>query len=304
MRQRWPAPLLGATMFLLLLLNTLALSVPVYLTIFAKRLAPAGSAARGRLSRWLAWLAQRWAHNNAAMATRLLPTRWNIRRSAALHADGQYLVCANHQSWNDILVLIKAFGRDAPFFKFFLKRELIWVPLLGPIWWGLDYPFMRRHTAAQIAARPELRRQDLEATQRACRAFRHEPALILNFLEGTRFTREKHQAQRSPYRHLLRPKAGGFAFALATLGDRIQSVIDVTIVYPGGPRGLWDFLCGRVPEVRVDLREIAIPPPLRRGDYEGDADYRRQFQSWISALWADKDERITRMLEHGACAPS
>lgn len=290
-------------MSLLLLLNTLALVVPVYLAIFAKRLAPAGSAARSRLSRGLTRLAQRWAHNNATMATLLLPTRWDVRGSVALHADGQYLVCANHQSWNDILVLIKAFGRDAPFFKFFLKRELLWVPVLGPIWWGLDYPFLRRHTAAQIAQRPELRGQDLEATRRACRAFRNEPALVLSFLEGTRFTPEKHRAQDSPYRHLLRPKAGGFAFALTTLGDRVQSVIDVTIVYPGGPRGLWDFLCGRVSEVRVDLREIAIPQALRYGDYEGDPDYRRQFQSWISALWAEKDRRIAQMLEDGVRAP-
>ena len=34
----------------------------------------------------------------------------------------------------------------------------------------------------------------------------------MNFVEGTRFTREKHARQNSPYNHLLRTKAGGMAF--------------------------------------------------------------------------------------------
>ena len=52
-----------------------------------------------------------------------------------------------------------------------------------------------------------LRGQDLETTRRACAKYRNQPALILNFLEGTRFTAAKHEQQASPYVHLLRPKA-------------------------------------------------------------------------------------------------
>lgn len=292
----WPPWLTGLLTASLLLLNTLLIAVPVYCVILAKLLSPAGSRSRARWSARLAWLAQRWAHLNAGMASRLLPIRWDIRSQASVQRNGRYLVCANHQSWNDILVLFKAFGRDAPFFKFFLKRELVWVPILGPIWWGLDYPFMRRHSAAQLASRPELRGQDLAATRRACEAFSQEPALILNFLEGTRFTAAKRQLRKSPYRHLLPPKSGGLAFVLDTLGDRVQGLIDVTIVYPDGAGGLWDFLCGRVRRVIVELREVDIPDALRNGDYQHDEAFRRQFQAWIADIWAAKDRRIEALM--------
>ena len=61
---------------------------------------------------------------------------------------------SNHQSWVDILVLQKVFNRRIPFLKFFLKQELIWVPLLGLAWWALEFPFMRRHSSAYLAAAP------------------------------------------------------------------------------------------------------------------------------------------------------
>jgi hypothetical protein len=44
----------------------------------------------------------------------------------------------------------------------------------------------------------------------ACEKFRHIPVSIMNFVEGTRFTHEKHRRQNSPFANLLRPKAGGW----------------------------------------------------------------------------------------------
>src|SRR3546814_21162210 len=93
---------------------------------------------------------------------------------------------------------------------------------------------------------------DTNALPISCEAFRDQPALILNFLEGTRFTEAKRQNQKSPYQHLLRPKSGGFAFTLSALGEQLHSLLDVTIVYPEGSRGFWDFLCGRVRHVIVE----------------------------------------------------
>jgi 1-acyl-sn-glycerol-3-phosphate acyltransferase len=291
-----PAPVVGATLFLLLVLNTLVWAVPVYAAIFLKVLTPVGSRVRDAVSRLVAWLAQQWASVNVVMIDALLRIEWDLRIDAQFHAKGQYLVCSNHQSWNDILVLIKAFGRRAPFFKFFIKQELIWVPVLGLAWWGLDYPFMKRHTKEQLAKNPSLRGQDLETTRRACQRYRNLPAMILNFLEGTRFTRAKHAAQQSPYTHLLRPKSGGFAFTLSVLGERLNSLLDVTIVYPEGARGFWDFLCGRVRHVVVDIRQLTIPHELYAGDYEHDPAFRQRFQDWVSALWSEKDRRITGIL--------
>ena len=138
--------------------------------------------------------------------------------------------------------------------------------------------------------------RDLETTRAACEHYRNVPVTILNFLEGTRFTTAKHDQQQSPYRHLLKPKAGGFAFTLSVLGERLNSLVDVTIVYPDGAQGFWDFLAGRVRRVVVEVRQLRIPADLFAGNYENDPVFRQRFQEWIAALWQDKDRRIAELL--------
>jgi len=290
-----PAPVVGAIMLVVLVVHTLTWATLVYLAIFLKLLAPTGPA-RDAASRLTAWLAQQWGVLNTVYVGALLKIDWQIRIDADLSPKGQYLVCANHQSWNDIFVLMQTFGRRAPFFKFFIKQELIWVPVLGLCWWGLDYPFMKRYTPEQVAKNPELKGKDLETTRKACERYRNQPVLILNFLEGTRFTAAKHARQQSPYAHLLKPKSGGFAFTLSALGQRLNSLLDVTIVYPEGARGFWDFMAGRMRRVIVEVRQLRIPAELFAGDYENDAEFRKRFQDWVAQLWADKDRRIGELL--------
>jgi 1-acyl-sn-glycerol-3-phosphate acyltransferase len=289
-----PAPLTGAIMLVVLVVHTLIWASVVYVGIFLKVIAP-GRRARDAASRLTAWLAQQWAVLNTVYVRALLKVDWRIAIDADLSPKGQYLVCSNHQSWNDIFVLMQTFGRRAPFFKFFIKQELIWVPVLGLCWWGLDYPFMKRYTPEQLAKDPSLKGKDLETTRKACEHYRNQPVLILNFLEGTRFTPAKHAKQQSPYAHLLKPKAGGFAFTLSALGARLNSLLDVTIVYPGGPVGFWDFLCGRMRRVVVEVRQLRIPDELFAGDYENDPAFRKRFQDWIAELWAAKDRRISQL---------
>jgi len=292
-----PAPLLGVLMAVLLVINTLFWAIPVYLCILGKILTPPRSGLRQKFTNGAAAFAKIWAHVDIAIADALLPTRWRITNTAQLSRTGQYLVCCNHQSWNDILAVIKAMGHESPFFKFFLKQELIWVPVLGPVWWGLDYPFMKRGAAKRTTtAGGRSTNSDLEATRRACERFREQPAVVLNFLEGTRFTPAKHASQKSPFQHLLKPKSGGFAFALEILGDHLHSVFDVTIVYPKGGGGLWTFLSGRIPEIVVDVRTIDIPPQFVNRSYESDPAFRKEFQQWINLLWTEKDQRIAAML--------
>ena len=291
MLQFLQGPVLGAIMLVVLTVHTLLWATVVYAAIFLKILSPPGRA-RDAMSRLTAWLAQQWAVLNTVYVRWLMRIEWHIRIDAQLSAHGQYLVCANHQSWNDIFVLMQTFGRKAPFFKFFIKQELIWVPVLGLCWWGLDYPFMKRYTPEQVAKDPALKGKDLETTRKACEHYRNQPVLILNFLEGTRFTPAKHAKQQSPYRHLLKPKSGGFAFTLSALGQQLNSLLDVTIVYPGGPVGFWDFLCGRMRRVIVEVRQLRIPDDLFAGDYENDPVFRKRFQDWIAQLWAAKDQRI------------
>lgn len=278
---------------LVIVLNTLLHATPLILLALLKLLLPWANL-RARVSRWLVRLAESWIAVNSGLIEHAMPTRFEITGLEGLRHEGWYLVLSNHQSWVDIPVLQRVFNRRIPFLKFFLKRQLIWVPMLGLAWWALDFPFMRRHSQAEIARRPELRGQDLAATRKACERFKTLPVSVMNFVEGTRFTPEKHASQQSPYQHLLKPKAGGVAFVLGAMGDCLQAVLDVTVIYPAGRPTLMGFLAGRVPEIRVDVRTLPVPSELVGGDYEGDAEYRARFQAWINALWLEKDRRIAR----------
>lgn len=290
-----PAPIHGVIIMLLFIINTLCWAVPVYLMVFVKVFLPKG-ALRDRVSAAAAWFAQHWALTNTILVAIFMRVEWDLRMNMDVSPKGQYLVCSNHQTWNDIFVLMHAFGTRAPFFKFFIKQELIWVPVLGLAWWGLDYPFMKRYSKEVLARHPELKGKDIETTRKACEAFKNQPALVLNFLEGTRFTQAKHDQQKSPYQHLLKPKAGGFSFAISALGERLHSMLDVTIVYPDGAKGFWDFCAGRMRKVIVDVRQLEVPHEFFSGDYENDPAFRGRFQQWIGTLWSEKDQRIEELL--------
>jgi len=283
--------LTGITVSLLLLLNTLVLIGPLMLFALIKLLPYVPL--RDLSSRIVMNIAETWAEINKLIFARLTPTHWDIRGAEVLRRDRSYLVICNHQSWVDIPALIETCNRKVPYFKFFLKKELIWVPFLGLAWWALDYPFMKRYSKEQLARRPALKGTDLAITRRACEKFRRQPVTIVNYLEGTRFTPAKHAEQGSPYRHLLKPKAGGMAFVLAAMGDQLDTLLDITLVYPGGRiPGFWDLLCGRVKRVIIDIRARPLDPARWAGDYSEDAQFRAHFQQWISELWAEKDQRI------------
>jgi len=284
--------LTAASVTLLLLLNTLLLIGPLLLIALGKFVLP-GKALKTASSRGVMWVAESWAELNKLIFAMLLPTRWDIRGNAELRQSTSYLVISNHQSWVDIPALIQAFNRKTPYFKFFLKQQLLWVPLLGLAFWALDYPFMRRYSKAFLARHPQLKGQDLEITKRACAKFKDLPVTVVNYLEGTRFTPAKHAAQGSPYRHLLKPKAGGVAFVLATLGEELDKVLDVTVVYPHGRiPGFWQLISGQVDKVIVDIQTRELDPALWQGDYESDSLFREFVQGWVTKLWEEKDARI------------
>lgn len=289
-----PPPLTGVIVAALLLVNLLFWAVPVYLLIFLKLLT--WGQARVAVSRWIADTAQIWAAINVWVWRKMLDMHWDIRGVETLSRKGKYLVVSNHQSWNDIPMQMVAFDRKAPFFKFFIKQELIWVPILGPVWWGLDFPFMKRSTPEQIKKDPSLRGRDLQTTREACEKYRVLPVMILNFLEGTRFTPAKHSKQSSPYKYLLKPRTGGLALVLGAMGEMLDAVLDMTIVYPKGGGGLWDLLCGRIPSVIVEVRRIDVPPEFNSGDYANDPEFRKQIQRWVGDLWQQKDQRIQELL--------
>ncbi|BAU72101.1 acyltransferase [Metapseudomonas furukawaii] len=289
------ALLTGSATTLLLLLNTLTLIGPMLVIALLKLVLP-GQSLKDTCSRGVMWIAEAWAENCKRVFALLTPTHWDIRGGEGLRQDTSYLVISNHQSWVDIPALVQAFNRKAPYFKFFLKKELIWVPFLGLAFWALDYPFMKRYSKAFLEKHPEMKGKDLAITRAACEKFKRLPVTVVNYLEGTRFTPAKHAAQQSPYRFLLKPKAGGVAFVLASLGEQLDAVLDVTLVYPGqAVPGFWALLSGQVPWVTVDIRTRELDPALWQGDYENDGVFRQYVQGWVSDLWREKDARIAEL---------
>ena len=279
----------------LIVVNTLVHGVPLVLLAFVKLSIPV-PAFRRALSRVLTALAESWIAFNTLLLRGFGPTEWQTRGLEGLDRRGWYLVIANHRSWADILALQAVLNRRIPLLRFFIKNELRWVPVLGLAWWALDMPFMKRYSRAELERRPQLRGVDLETTRRACERFRDQPTAVFNFVEGTRFTPDKHRSSESPYTHLLSPRAGGVAFVLGAMGPVLHELVDVTIAYPGGGGGFWDLCCGRIPRIVVEVERRPLEAWLSAGDYANDEAFRLRFQNWLAGLWALKDARLATLL--------
>ncbi len=288
-----PNFLKGILSFLIYMLNTLILCTFLFIVALLKLIIRFPSFTR-LCDRILNMIASWWVSINSLCSDLFNSIEWDIRGLDSLEQKEWYLVLSNHQSWADILVLQRIFNRKIPMLKFFLKQELIWVPVLGLAWWALDFPFMKRHSRQFLKRNPHLKGQDLKRTKKACEKFRTIPVSIMNFVEGTRFTEEKHKLQGSQYKHLLKPRAGGIAFVLGAMEDCIHKIINVTIVYPDGADSFWGFISGRVRRIMVNIDIIPVSSDIT-GDYFNDSKFRSNFCSWINDLWLEKDREIERM---------
>lgn len=287
----------GISAALLLGLNTFTLA-PILIGFALIKLLLPFDAARKPLDRVIVAIAEAWIANNSRWMRLTQAMDWDVGTLPPLDRQGWYLVLSNHQSWVDILVLQHLLNRRIPLLKFFIKQQLIYVPVMGLAWWGLDFPFMRRHSEDYLAKHPEARGRDQETTRQACEKFKRIPTSVMSFLEGTRFTPAKHAKQASPYRHLLKPKVGGLAIALDAMGEHFQAVLDVTIAYPGGAPTFWHFMCGGMPRALVRMRILPVPHELARGDYANDPAVREAYAAWAASIWQAKDVELKRL--HGA----
>ena len=289
-----PASIRGVISLLLLIMHTLfwfSLLLPCSLL---KLLIPLPALQRF-LTRLMIRIAESWMLCNSGWMRLAGRTEWDVQGRERLDQHDWYLVTSNHQSWADLLVLQHNFNRRMPMLKFFLKQELIWVPIIGICWWALDFPFMKRYSKAYLARHPEKAGQDRLATQRACEKFKTTPVAVFNFLEGTRLTPEKHAEQNSPYQPLLRPKSGGIAFVLDAMGEQLRSLVDITIHYPDGAPAFWDLLSGRIRKVVVRCQTRPIPAAFLGQDYDNDPAFRAEFQAWVSSLWEEKDALLAEL---------
>jgi len=285
--------LAGCLSVCLYFFNTIFWLVPILIFSFLKLIPIAFW--RTFLSRLLDGCATNWITINNLNQHLFSRTRFDVTGMQGLSTKEWYLVTSNHQSWVDILALQRVFNREIPFLKFFLKKELIYVPFIGLAWWALDFPFMRRYSKSFLAKHPHLKGKDLETTKKACEKFQYKPVSIMNFIEGTRVTPQK--AKHSKYTHLLVPKAGGIAFVLSAMGNRLTKLVDVTIYYPQGIPTYWDFVCGKVKNIRVHVSTMQISevldPQAFGPDTLNDPKQRAIFQQWLNAKWEEKDQLLS-----------
>jgi 1-acyl-sn-glycerol-3-phosphate acyltransferase len=275
----------------LMVINTIVWATPIHLLAFTKILIR--NAAWQRIcARAIMFNGNCWIRGILIIVKLTQGTTYAVEGLEGLSRKKWYFINCNHQSWSDILVLFRIFHGHVPFLKFFLKKQLFWVPLMGISWWALDYPFMERFSKSYLEKNPHMRGKDLDTTRKVCERYRHTPVSILNFIEGTRFTHEKRTRQQSPYQNLLRPKSGGFAFALAAMNGKISNILDVTIIYPPMRFDFWDYLCGRIPQITVRIEKLPVPEEFLQGDYQNDEVFRDRFQSWVCDLWQVKDNLI------------
>ena len=276
--------------------NSFGGSIPLWLMGVGKVITGASIADKAVIK-----IATHWISSNSALIDNMLPRKdWRITLPDDIHTNGKYLLVSNHQSWVDTSIVQYIGEKRLPLTRFFTKFELIYIPIVGQAFYFLDFPMMRRHSKEAIAKNPTLKGKDIEEAKRACALLKDKPFTLLNYLEGTRFTKAKQAQQKSPYTHLLKPRAGGLSLAISALGEDIDGILDMTIVYPDGVPSYGDLWKGNIKRLGVDLRYIDIPDALfesiKQGGYENDEDTKARMFDWVEQVWRQKDERISTML--------
>ena len=208
--------------------------------------------------------------------------------------DKWYMAMSNHQSWADIFVLLVVANYKIPLLKFFMKKELWWIPFIFLANKTLNMPFVNRHSKKAIERDPTLRTKDYKNTIKSCKRFLRSPSTIFSYAEGTRYTKEKHSNQNSPYKNLLIPKTGGLATSLSAI-PIIDTLVDYSVVYKSNKRDAWSFLCGEMKEVSVLVKNYEIPHNLKGKNYSEDKEYRDNFKNWIEEIWKSKDSDIEKL---------
>ncbi len=208
---------------------------------------------------------------------------WRVRR-LNLDPARPHIVLSNHRSWADIFLVQSLIATRGPIVTFLCKRELLYVPIFGPIILAFDFPVLRRRPR-QGVDRAGRRDDDRRRVADAAAALLESPAAILSFAEGTRFTVGKRDANRRDgaeghYRHLLPPRAGGLAAMIEALAPGDGSIVDLTLAYPR-PSTFWEFLGGAAGSVEVawETSPIAAVKP-------------DDVTSWLNDRWRRKEESL------------
>ena len=287
----------GALVLLIVSFSTIVLTTVIFTLSIFKLLAPEGRA-RNAMTHWLSSLGELWVSVNKFITNFYHDLEWDNHLPDGLNHNHRYLVFCNHQSWVDILVLQHCLNRRAPFMRFLLKQQLIWVPFLGIAWWALDMAFLRRYSKQELLKNPALRGKDLENAARACEKLKHIPVSMMSFPEGTRFTTVKWKQQNSPFKHLLKPRYGGIGQILYSFDDALDNLIDVTIIYPDGTPTIWEFVSGQVMNISVRIQLRTIDEAVRGRNFRTDGEAKAALKSWLNDIWEAKDQLISHSMDN------
>ena len=289
--------LMGIVMAIFLFLNTLCWGSLILLLALIRCAVPIISFKK-RLGLWSDVCGNRWVQANRFMLRYMGHIDLEVNGCDQFDTwdpKQWYLLISNHQSYMDILILQSIFYKKMPFIKFFMKKELFWMPFIGIVWWAMGFPFIKRYSKEMLRKKPHLIGKDTETMQRICDEFKLNPVSVAIFLEGTRFTAEKKALQRSPYQYLLKPKSAGVAYVSTAMRDCIQYIVDVTIAYPHGKKGFLDFILGRIHKVKVEVRVIPVQDNCSNPELSVLQRQKNNIK-WVNQLWADKDRAMKKMM--------
>ena len=296
-----PAPLLFLLNFTLISVVTVVLAIPVFTLALVRLLLPfkVVLALVDKVNQAVFYL---WVSNNSFLMWLTNRIKWDIQGADIKKIQGSCFIISNHVTWTDIVMLGHIYRGKIPITKFFLKHSLIYIPILGQACYSLGMPFLRRYSRNELLKNPQLKMKDINATRKACLNLLEHPSSLVNFVEGTRYTPQKAAAQKSPYRHLMPPKAASLAIALGLIGEHIDCMLNTTLIYPGKHEGsiFMQMLCGRLKHViaRVEVIDKETIAKHMVGDYLYDKQFKHAFTMYLRDMWQRKDEQIEALL-HG-----
>ena len=212
-----------------------------------------------------------------------------------LRPDRDQVVLVNHQSWADILMVQNLFHRRAPIPKFIAKWQVVFIPLVGLICWAYEFPLVRRYSRDYKRKYPEKAGRDLWMLEKHFSRPGLSRFSIIIYADGTRYTPAKAAGQQSPFRHLLRPKAGGLTNVIRALGPKIDELLDLTIVYDCLPPVLLNLLAGQCRGAVVRGRRIRLADWFEKDAQGKFVVHQEVVAERLNELWAEKDEFIERV---------
>lgn len=133
----------------ILVINTLMLALMMIPLGIIKFLIPLKKL-RASFTRIIISIGEIWISVNSIWVIKLHNPKLNIVGLENLNGNSWFLSTSNHQSAADIFIVQYLTNRKIPMLKFFIKYELIYVPIIGICWWALDMPFLKRYTQEQI----------------------------------------------------------------------------------------------------------------------------------------------------------